>query len=410
MGAEQPGTGGMAAAANLRWGNRIIMICGGALVTLALTALASVMPQMELALASRPEDTLWVKQIVGVIGLSIIIGAPLTGFLIDRISIKLILIVSCLVVAMAGVSGLFIDNLPLLVATRFITDAAAVGVATCSMTLINTRLAADERPRWMGYHVSVYMASGIVYYPIAGWLGEMGWRMPFLMYLLAVPLLFVVLFGFKEPAVIGSERAGTAPASTPGPRFIDWFPFRFIVLGFLVGCALYLPAIYTPFTLRAIGLTSPQAISLVLSGSAVIPALAAYGYGPARRLLSAPGIFAVAFGFVGTGGIIVSLADNVVMAVVGLAFYSVGLGLMVPNLMTALGQIVTREHQGRAVGIVKGSQYIANTAVPFMIEPFARLHGPKMAFVASALLGTVLLVLFGSRALLERSRASVRPR
>ena len=393
--------------AGIGWGSRIVMVFGGVLVTLELVALAPVLPIIEAALSHGPGDSLWAKQIIGIIGISIMIGAPLTGWLIDRIGMKPVLVTACLLAAVAGAAGLALDDLKALVFTRFLTGAAAAGVATCSMTLINTRLPPELRARWMGLHVSVYMGAGVVLYPVAGWLGEMGWRAPFTMYLVGIPLALIVILFYRDTPRY-ADAVGAAGTRTHGgtARMLDWLPVRFMLLGFLIGCVLYTSAIYSPYQWRAVGVTSPQTMSLLLSGSAIVPAVTASLYGRVRRRLPESGVFALGFALSGLGGVTVALSVNVLQALAGFAFYSIGIGLLVPNLMTALGLAVATDRQGRAIGAVKAAQYIANTSVPFMMEPFARQYGPDAAFYGIALLGAVMLAWFGGRTLLARPPAT----
>jgi MFS family permease len=397
-------TSTQATPADVSWGAKVIMICGGLLVTLTLTALNAVLPQIESALSRAPEDSMWAKQVVGIIGLSIMIGAPLTGWLIDRFSMKRVLIIASLLVALAGTTGLYLSNLQLLVATRFVTGAAAAGIATCGMTLINTRLAGNTRARWMGMHVSAYMGCSVVFFPLAGQLGEISWRWPFALYLLGIPLALIVAVGFNESAVTRRATAAPAVQAGPGQRLIDWFPFRFAVLGFCVGCVTYTSAIYLPYAFHDIGISSPRTISLVLMVSVIIPAGMAMLYGRIQRRISMLAIFALCFAAAGLGAVVISYANDLAAIVVGIAIYSLGLGLLVPNLMTSLGQNVSPANQGRAVGLVKASQYVAAPLVAAGMDPLARRYGADATFVSLAALALVVVAVMGYGLLFRRAR------
>lgn len=117
------------------------MLSGGLMTSLALGAIASVLPQIEAALAHGPADSLLIKQLLGVVGLSMVIGAPLAGFLADRVSLRHIVVPACLLYSAAGTAGLYLSNLPALIASRLLLGICAAAIATTSMVLINTRLA-----------------------------------------------------------------------------------------------------------------------------------------------------------------------------------------------------------------------------------------------------------------------------
>ena len=141
----------------LNWPTRFVMLIGGLMVSIALAALTPVLPKIEEALAHTADEKLLVKMLVPVIGVTMVIGAPLTGYLVDRMGVRRILIINCLLFAVGGTAGLYLSNLHLLLVSRLLVGMGAAGMATISMTLINTRLEGNDRARWMGFHISTAM-------------------------------------------------------------------------------------------------------------------------------------------------------------------------------------------------------------------------------------------------------------
>lgn len=369
------------------------MLCGGLLVALALGGINSVLPQIQADLARGPQDSLLIKQLVGIVGLSMVIGAPLAGFLIDRIGARRVVIVAGLIYAIAGTAGLYLSSLPTLIASRLLLGIAAVSITTTAMTLINTRFTGIERAKWMGAHVSVGMIGSLVLNPCAGYLGEFGWRWPFALY--SIGLLFtLVALGLQQHV---HQRAATrvTPASTnipAAPGVLTWFPLRYALLALIIGSITYLPMVYLPFLMRQMGVTSPTLISLVLTGDVALGAGVAMLYGKSRRYVSIYGAFAFSFACAGAGMTIVALASTVTSAVLGMMLFGIGLGWFVPNLMTAVAQQVQIDQQGRAVGLVKGAHHLAAPLCIVLVEPFARRVGPEGAMMASAALAFVLVI------------------
>ena len=387
----------------LEWSTKAIMLCGGLMVALALGGINSVLPQIEADLARGPQDSLLIKQLVGIVGLSMVIGAPLAGFLVDRLGARRVVITAAFLYALAGTAGLYLSSLPALIASRLLLGVAAVAITTTSMIMINTRLTGVERAKWMGMHVGVAMIGSIVVNPFAGYLGEFGWRWPFALYGIGLP--FALLgFGLNRQVV----QRSSAPVQQ-GPSLLTWFPMRYALLALVIGSITYLPMVYLPFLMRQMGVTSPTIISLVLTGDVALGAGVALLYGRSRRYLSTYAAFAFSFSCAGTGMVIVAFATSIAGAVMGMMVFGVGLGWFVPNLMTAVAQQVQVEQQGRAVGLVKGAHHLAAPLCIVVVEPLARQLGPAGAMMAAAALafGLVILMSYKIVAGRQRERAAV---
>src|ERR1700709_647843 len=95
----------------LEWGARAIMLLGGLMVALALGAINSVLPQIQAELAHGPKDSVLIKQLLGIGGVSMVIGAPMAGLLVDRIGARRVVIAAGLLYALAGTAGLYLSGL-----------------------------------------------------------------------------------------------------------------------------------------------------------------------------------------------------------------------------------------------------------------------------------------------------------
>lgn len=373
---------------------KAIMLLGGLMVALALSAINSVLPQIQAELARGPQDSLLIKQLVGIVGLSMVIGAPLSGYLVDRIGARRVVFTAGLLFAAIGTVGLYASDLTVLITSRFLLGVTAVAITTTSMTMINTRLDGLDRAKWMGAHVGAAMIGSILVHPIAGFVGEFGWRWPFALYFVGVP------FGLLA---LGLDRTMTrrpqAVARRQSPFSLKWFPARYAVLAVVIGGITYLPMVYVPFLMSEMGVKSPTVIALVLTGDILLGAILALQYGRSRKYLSIHAAFVFSFACAGIGMCIVALATDLVGLVLGMMTFGVGLGWFVPNLMTAVAAKVPQELQGRATGLVKGAHHLAAPLCIVVVEPLARRIGPEGAMMAAGALSFALLLLMSYRLL-----------
>lgn len=389
-------------------GTRMIILCGGLLATLALTAIASVLPQIQTALAHSPGDGLLIKQLIGIVALAMVVGAPLAGFLLDRLGVRRVLIVASLIYAVTGTCGLFLTSLPVLLATRFFVGATAAAIQIASMTIINTRLSGNARAKWLGAHISVAMFSTLIVHPVAGFLGEYSWRWPFALYGGAGLLFALFAWSGKrdKPVAAASPKATTEASTKAGPKLMQWFPFRYLALSLIIGGITFLPMIYAPFLIRQTGVTSPSTIAFVLTADSLVGAIFALLYGRSQRYLSTTGAFIFCFACTGAGTLIAAIAPGFVGIFIGLMVFGLGIGWMTPNLIHSLAGSVTTDQQARAVGLVNGAHFLAAPLCVGLVEPIARRFGPQGAMLLVSMLAFAMLAATGYRLVAERRRGA----
>jgi MFS family permease len=373
---------------------KVLMAGGGMLTTLASIGLTAVLPQIEAALARTATDALIVKQLVTVVGLTMIIGAPLAAFLVERIGMRLVLLSCSLIYTAAGTAGLYLDSLPALLVSRLFVGLTAAGISTISMTLINTRLEGNERARWMGIHVGTALILTLIFHPVLGWLGEFGWRWPFGVYFIGLPLAAAALL--VDGSVKG--RASNDGEAAEARGLLRWFPVRYALLSLIIGALTYTPLVYVPFVLRQTGDVGPSVIALVFLADSLIGAILSLLFGRTRRYISSDMSFVISFGCTGAGMAIAALASSFEMVVAGMIVFGFGIGWFVPNLMTAAARKLRASQQGRAVGLLKSAYYGSAPLAVFMLEPLTRVYGPKSALGAVA-----CVALVGSAVYLVRS-------
>lgn len=382
---------------------KVTVILAGILASLALTAIASVLPLIAANLAKGPGDGMLVKQLIGAVGLAMVVGSALGGFLADRIGRRRVLLLASIVYVIAGTAGLYLNSLPALLGSRLFLGLAAATIQVTAITLVNARCRGAERAKWMGYHISGALFGTIAVHPIAGFLGTYSWRLPFALYAVAIILVFAMLRGRAEPAA-QIEPAATAPVREAG--FWKRFPYGFIPLAFCVGSTVFLPSVYLPFLLRETHGASPLLISAVLTADSIVGALVALGFGLARQRLSSSTAFAVSFAFIAGGSLLAIVSSTLFGIVAGMLVYGLGVGWLVPNLMSSLATKVSQGEQGRTTGIVKGAHFLAAPLCVVIAEPFARQYGASAALLITALLAAAMFAFFALRGGVSRARAA----
>ena len=297
----------------------------------------------------------------------------------------------------AGTAGLYLNNLPILLVSRLLLGLAAASIQILGLTMVNTTLKGNARAKWMGLHVSVAIFGTLFFSPLAGQLGEISWRLPFALYAGGAVLVLGLLFGRGNNPTKAEPTIAEAAADKAGAGILSWFPWHYLPLAFLIGAVTYLPTVSIPFQLKEQAGATPSTISYVLTGTSAVGAIMAFLYGPARRHLSAHTAFLIGFGLVGTGALIAANSASFAAVLSGLFILSTGASWFSPNIMTALGSKVTKQHQGQAAGMVKAAQFLSAPIAVTAVQPFVKQYGEVIAMQAVAVMGLAMFVVMALR-------------
>ncbi len=399
---------------------KLVILVSGLLSSLSLTAITSVLPSIAAHLAHGPNDAMLVKQLIGGVTLAMAAGAPTGGYLADKIGLRPALFAASLLYTAAGTAGLYLNSLPLLLASRLLLGLAAASIQVLGLTMINTTLTGNARARWMGLHISVAIFGTLFILPVAGQLGEISWRLPFAMYFSGLVLVAGLLLRRSgSPATAGTASLVTTaagagsvahgpvthgPAAGTGSNGQAGFPWHYLALSFVLGVLTFLPTIAIPFQLKEQTGATPSTIAYVMTATAAIGAAVAFLYGWARRSLSTHAAFLVSLGFNSVGAFIAGHSSNFPQIVAGLMIMSTGSAWFAPNVLTAAASKVANERQGRLAGLIKAAQFLSAPIAVAVVQPFVKQYGEAFALQAVAMLGFAMFVVMAVRTAQIRAR------
>jgi MFS family permease len=307
---------------------------------------------------------------------------------------------------LAGAAPFFLHNLPAILATRFATAAAAAAIATIGQAMIGDHFPPEKRPGWMGLFIAVGMVTGFLCFPASGVLGEIGWRWPFLIYLIGLAIALFAVAGMpshapasQTPHAADAAAEAPKPAPTKAAARAANYPMQLFFLAFMTGPIFTLPSIYLSFYTHRFGYDGPSATSALLTVSAVVSACAAMSYGRARKRLSTGFIFGFGFGLGALGLLVLALAPNIWVCGVAMAMTGLAIGCVHPNVFAAVIDSVDERHRGRAVGITQAAGSLAPAVGVTALEPLVSqlgIGGIYLLLAAAAALVTLTVVVGGA--------------
>lgn len=335
------------------------------------------LPQIKKAFAHVPEAELLTKLVLTIPGFFIAVGAPIIGYIIDEIGRKKVLVISLVLYGIMGTSGFFLDNLYLLLVSRAGLGIAVAGIMTITNTLAADYFQGEERNRFVGIRGSFVAFGGVFFVIIAGFLADLGWREPFLVYSFSFLLIPAVYYILYEPDIKKQKDLGSAAKDLDYPRM--WV--RTVYLIAFVGMTLfYLVPVNMPFYLREVIGVENYLVGISIAVAMTSGAIAAAFYARVKRYLFFNSIYSICFASMGIGFVIISQAhyfSNALeypIVLVGLVFTGTGIGLVGPNHALCLMNSAPEAIRGRILGTLTTFVFIGQFTSPLVGELAIRLQ------------------------------------
>lgn len=372
-----------AAAVQSVTGRKITLLMVATLTIMAGTTISPSLPAIEAHFAGIGGVKLLSRMVLTLPALFVAFCAPLIGGLADRYGRLRLLIGSILLYGLSGISGLFVDSLPALLAGRAILGIAIGGIMTLTTALVGDYFSGGERERYLGLQQAFTGIGGVAFVAAGGLLADYHWRAPFAIYAVAFAIVPAAIAYLTEPArPAPNDRQITDKLSEHAVR---WLPVAALcALAFLVNMIFYFIPSQLPFYLRAVGIGAASSAGFALGLHNLVMAGSALAYGRLRARLSVPAIFVIGLCLMTLGFVLVAFATTMPAVLLAMAVAGAGLGLTIPNLMSGIIAQASPATRGRLAGMVTASMFIGHFTSPFTSQPLIEAVGYQESYLAAA--------------------------
>lgn len=358
-----------------------LTIMSGATISASLPGIAARFAEMEnVALLSRLVLTLP--------ALFIAVFSPAAGFLVDRFGRKPLLVASLALFAVAGASGLFLDTLPGLLAGRAVLGIAVGGIMTATTALVGDFFQGPARDRYMGLQQAFVGVGGTIFLTGGGFLAEVHWRGPFLIYLVAILLVPAAIAFLPEP------RRGRSVSPIAGEGRLGGNRIVLLGLLFLAAAtnmiAFYMIPTQLPFYLETLGFAAPSLAGTAIGAGQLVGVASALAFAPVRRKLGIMGVFGLGFVSAGLSFLMLSGATSYAGVLTAMAVSGICMGTIMPNFAAAAMLLAPPALRGRVSGLLVSSIFAGQFLSPVVSQPLIASSGYGGAY---AMVGSIVLIL-----------------
>lgn len=377
----------------------ILLVTSG-LTTLATAVLGPSLPRMQAHFAATPNADYWVPLSLTVPMLVMAVLSVFAGLLADRVGRKRILVASTALYAVFGTAPLWLPTLPSIFVSRILMGVTEAALMTVSTTMIGDYFAGPRRQKFMSLQTTVASGSAVVLNLLGGVMGEFGWRTPYAVYSVSIPLALLMAVYLWEPQP-ASSRAAAHSSDEPGVTFRPWQLAGICVVSLFVGLTFLIVPIHVGYLFAALGVHSSQSVGLAqaLNSLGVVLGTLAFGWIVARRL-RVPAQLSLAVAVTGLGFVGMGLATSYWSLTGAVIVNGFGAGLLLPTAVTWNMRELPFARRGFGVGAFQSSLFFGMFLNPVLIVSLEKPLGSRaagvgcvgVALVAAAVVALVVAV------------------
>lgn len=359
----------------------IILLACATLTVMAGATIAPSLPGLQDHFADNADASWLVPLILTVPGLAIALASPVTGYIVDRVTKRNVLVFGIGLYILAGSSGLYLDAIGHILVGRVLLGVAVACIMPSAMALIANLYTDEERGRVLGYQAAAMSFGGVIFIMSGGLLADVSWRGPFAVYL--APLLLLPFIFLLVP--LGKPLAANPNEPMPAVSFPWAFAATVIFSMFANFLIFYTLPLKLPFLLRALGIESAALAGAAIATLTFTSGIVSLGFGRMRGLARPPVIAACSFFITAVGFAALATLPPVwavfgLMVVIGLAS-----GVILPNASTWLYSQVPPAMRGRAAGYMTMSVFTAQFLSAPIVAFLEPIGGLSLIYAAAAL-------------------------
>ncbi|MBF2088794.1 MAG: MFS transporter [Synechococcales cyanobacterium K44_A2020_017] len=379
---------------------KIALLLVSTLTIMAGATIAPSLPAMRAHFSAVPNADYWVRLALTLPALLIALGAPIVGVAIDRLGRKPLLLAALLLYGIAGSAGFWLESLQAILVSRAFLGLSVASIMTITVTLAADYYKGPALAQFLGLQSGFMSLGGVVFLTFGGFLAELDWRYPFLIYLLALVWLPLAVISLPEPECsLSSDRASPALPQTTGEipaAKPEKFLLSLVVMTY--GMALisqiifYLIPTQLPFYLQQTANAGVFQSGLAIALMTLFSAVSSLNYRRIKHHLGFITIYGIAFANLALGYALISWSVSYEMVLMGLAIAGMGLGLLMPNMNLCLTTITPNVLRGRVLSGITTFFFIGQFLSPLLSQPLSAAIGLGAIYGLAAALLTGLTI------------------
>jgi MFS family permease len=370
----------------------IALLTAASLTTMANATISPALPGLERLFGEDPNAAMLVRLLVPAPSISVALFAPFAGLVADRYGRRGILLVGVILFVIAGCAGLLLPDLTTIFASRLALGLAVALIMTAQTALIGDYFTGDDRSALSGLQISARNFGGLVFISLAGWFAAISPRLPFAIYAVAAFFLPLIWRVIVEPQRITPAAHASQEGGSSNPSSWVLVLALLVLLQAVTNMIFFVMPTQLSFFFEAAGYRSPMVTGaalgiLMLSGGSF-----ALLYGRVQRAVGYVGVFALGYGAMALGFVLLALAATPPGWFVGAAAVGAGYALVSPSFVTLALGLAPLRRRGMAGGVLTASVFIGQFCSPLLSTPLIAAYDYEGLFYITSSLAAAMAI------------------
>ncbi|BAZ22878.1 major facilitator transporter [Kalymmatonema gypsitolerans NIES-4073] len=384
--------------------NLILIICISLVAISGILSINPIMPNIAQAFNIPPQE---IGLVMTIFLMPTTVGTLIFGALADRIGTKKILIPSLLVFGVGGILCACANNFRSLLEWRFLTGVGAASLESLELTLISDLYSGKMLTSAMGFNSAMIGIAATIYPLMGGFLGELSWRYPFLLSVLAFPVALLI----SQKLKVASKQKNTQNLNLgiylkntcDNIKNPQVFGLLFTVFSLFV---IELGTFYTYIPIYAgtqLG-ASVAEIGIIICCQSIAFSFTASQLGFLATKLSEKSLIISGFLLCGLSLLLMPATHNAWLLIIPCIIFGVSAAFALPTLQAMLAGIAPEGYRAGFMALNVTVQSLGRALGPLLAGLAYGAWGMQGVFYASAVLTIITVVVFGSLLTSKKTR------
>lgn len=355
----------------------LIAIMGGIIIAPALPSLAT-------DFGVSPNE---IELVMTVFLVPVALTTPIFGVLVDRIGRKQILVPSLFLFAIAGGFASFAQDLNTLLMWRFLQGLGAASLELLALTMFGDLYRGKMIVSVLSFNAAMIGVSATFYPLIGGVLAGFSWRYPFLLSVVALPLMMLVLMVLKLPKMppkaqrLSLKNYWKATWKSVGNRSVFGL---FLAVAAAFGLDFGAILTYIPILTGVSFGAAAWVAGIILASKAVSMSLLAPRLEALTQRFSAISLIKLSFVVSAIALVTIPAIHNVWLLIIPMMLFGIAQCLVLPSCEALLAGIAAQDARGGVMAINATVQAVGQALGPILAGIAFRIWGMDGVFFASA--------------------------
>ncbi len=339
----------------------LFILLASMMILMGGAAIAPALPLISEAFPDSSEMT--ISLIVTLPSLAIALTGFLVGYLADRFGKVRTMVISLLLFSIAGVTGYFLNSITSILIGRFILGIGIAGISVAATALIAEYYTGFKREKIIGLQTAS-MGIGILFLETGGGLlADIGWREPFLIYLVGFVIVSDVILTMREPGDKGYVKPNEMTGITKRNTILVCY-----VTIFLAFAVAFLLPTKLPYYMEQMGAT-PLISGIMLGWHGICESVCCLMYHRISSRLSRTAMISSGFLMIGIGFCMLYITGSYLLVAISVGLIGAGVGMMTPTLVSWLATTVSSQTSGKIMSGYSVSLNLGQFCSSLLVAP-----------------------------------------